>query len=48
MDLGIVSGANQFNVIADNKTNIAIIIVASLIGMSLLVGYRLIYKRKED
>ena len=48
MDLGIVSGANQFNVIADNKTNIAIIIVVSLIGVSLLVGHRLIYKRKEN
>jgi len=48
MDLGIVSGANQFNVIADNKMNIAIIIVVSLIGVSVLVGYRLVYKKKED
>ncbi|NLB11501.1 hypothetical protein GX831_03555, partial [bacterium] len=48
MDLGIVSGANQFNVIADNKMNIAIIIVVSLIGVSVLAGYRLVYKKKED
>lgn len=43
-----VTGASQINPISDNNTNIMMIIVFSLIGMSVIVGYRLVNKKKEN
>ncbi len=48
MGLGIVAGANQFHASNDFRNNIMIIVVVSLIGISVLVSYRIVYKRKKD
>jgi hypothetical protein len=48
MNLGISSSSNNINEIGKNTPNIAIILIVSLIGASVLVGYRLMPKKKED
>jgi len=48
LELAGVSSSNQFNALSDNNTNIILILVVSLIGMSVIVGYRLISKKKEN
>lgn len=48
MGLGIVAGSNQFNIVNNNKGNIALIIIISILGISVLTSYRLVYIRKKD
>ncbi len=47
MNIGISSSPDYINGLQDNKSSIAIILVISLIGISVLVGYKLISKKKE-
>jgi len=48
MNLGISSSSNNTYDIGDNTPNVAIILIVSLVGASVLVGYRLMPKKKED
>lgn len=48
MNLGISSSSNNANEIGENTHNVAIILIVSLVGASVLVGYRLMPKKKED
>jgi len=48
MNLGISSSSNNTYDIGDNTHNVAIILIVSLVGASVLVGYRLMPKKKED
>ena len=47
MNIAISSSPDYINGLQDNKSSIAIILVISLIGISVLVGYKLISKKKE-
>lgn len=48
MNLGISSSSNNTNEIGEKTHNVAIILIVSLVGASVLVGYRLMPKKKED